>query len=151
MVKKGKADALITLCGTRGDWTQSGNEVVLTLEIKIFVKAGNPKIHQLEGVKKLDDLKPFRLIDYAGNSWCQKKLIDRNFKVDLAPNKNAIFPMLIKERGDANLCNSMTGRYFIKKSGLKDQIVELPPVLEKVPFHLCVGKKISSYKNYPRV
>ncbi len=149
MVRDGDADALITLCGTRTDWTESGKECVITLAVKIFVKAGHPSIPDLEKTKTLADLRSFRIIDYSGNSWAKKKLIDKNFQVELAPNREAIFPMLVKGRADINLSNHMTGRYFIKNRGLKGQIVELSPMIETVPFHLCVGKKSSYTKILP--
>jgi polar amino acid transport system substrate-binding protein len=148
-VRNGKADALITVCEYRKDWTVSGEETVFLLEMKIFVKNGGSKFSQLKKVRTLEELKPFNLISYIGDGWAKKNLIEKNFNVHLVAKQEIIYRMLDAGRGDANANGVHIGRYMIKKLGLKDKITELPVVIESLPFKLCVGKKSPYVKVIP--
>ncbi|GBC63519.1 ABC transporter substrate-binding protein [Desulfonema ishimotonii] len=149
LVKNGTAHALITNGPLRKEWTQY-SEAVLELKTTLFIKKGNPKLHQLEKIKVLEDLRPFTMVDYRGNGWCKENLIDNNFKVFITDNQKMIFPMLIKERADVYINDSLVSRYVIKKLGLQSQIVEIPVKIDSVPFHLCIEKNSAFTKILPK-
>ena len=150
LVKKGSIDALITNGPLRKEWAEHGEEVAIMLERPVYVKAGSSKFEQIKKAKTLEDLRPFRLIGERGSGWAKAHLVDKNFDVHLVAGMDMIYKMLAKGRVDANINVSHIARYHISQLGLKDQIVELPPVSPPLPFHLVVGKKSPFTKIIPR-
>lgn len=139
MVKEGDADGFVTVpTPARQEYTDTGKEEVIMSKMVIFVKKGSSKAEEIRAAKGLSDLKELSIIDYVGNGWGDKNL--EGFKRHLAPKMDNVFQMLVGDRGDLCITDSVVGWYTIKQLGLQDKIEEMPLVLDQVPFVLCVRK-----------
>jgi polar amino acid transport system substrate-binding protein len=143
LVRQGMLDAHITNGPLRKEWAEHGQEVVLMLQVKPFVKEDGPKFEELKKIETIEDLRPYNLVQHRGSQWDQKNLVDKNFKVHLVADYDTMFKLLAKGRGDIVVFEAYMARHVIKKLGLSDQIVELNVSFsgEGFPFHLVVGKK----------
>jgi polar amino acid transport system substrate-binding protein len=145
MVKRNSADAFATVpTPERKEYTVMSNEPVVIATFTMFINKNDPKIEQYKKIKKIDGLKPFKLGQYIGSGWAQKRLA--NMKVMWTPKLNSVLTMLIHNRFDIFIDTSQVIRYNIKKMGYQNQIIEIPTILDLVPFKLCLGKK-SPYVN----
>lgn len=139
MVKDGDADGFVTVpTPARQEYAETGKEEVIMSKMVIFVKKGSEAATKLRNAKDLSDLKEMSIIDYVGNGWGDRNL--EGFKRHLAPKMDNVLQMLVAERGDLCITDSVVGWYNLKQLGLQDQVEEMPLVLDQVPFVLCVGK-----------
>jgi len=97
-------------------------------------------------IKTLEDIRPYRLVDYIGNGWAKANLVDKNFDVHLIPKAENMFRFLVKGRADLVVCSKYNALYLMKKDNLKEKIIMLPVVIDSLKFKLCVGKN-SPYTN----
>jgi polar amino acid transport system substrate-binding protein len=141
LVQIGKADALITNGPMRKARAEHSSEVVITLQHMLYVKTGGPKYNQLKNVSKIDDLKPFTLVDHRGSAWAEKNLAGRGIDVHWVADHDTMYRLVAKGRVDAVAYTGFVARYHIKNLGLQDQLVELPLQVQAVPFHIVIGKK----------
>lgn len=140
LVEMGEADAFVTVpTPERRAYTEISAEPVLTADVTMFTKKGHPKMDEFSKITTYTDLKGYKLLSYIGNGWAEKRLA--GFELDLCAQMDNVFWKLAAGRGDLFVQNSQVGNYTIKKLKMQDQIVELPSVLESIPFHLCIGKK----------
>ncbi|MGD9007818.1 MAG: transporter substrate-binding domain-containing protein [Desulfobacteraceae bacterium] len=151
LVRQEILDAHITNGPLRKEWAEHGQEVVLMLRVKPFVKKGGPKFEELKKIKRLEDLRPYNLVQHRGSRWDQKNLVDKKFKVHLVADYDTMFKLLDKGRADVVVFEAYMARHVIKNLGLSDQIVELDVSFtgEGFPFHLVVGKKSTYTKVIP--
>lgn len=139
MVKDGDADGFVTVpTPARQEYAETGKEEVIMSKMVIFVKKGSEAATKLRNAKDLSDLKEMSIIDYVGNGWGDRNL--EGFKRHLAPKMDNVLQMLVAERGDLCITDSVVGWYNLKQLGLQDQVEEMPLILDQVPFVLCVGK-----------
>ncbi|MBF0224162.1 MAG: transporter substrate-binding domain-containing protein [Desulfobacterales bacterium] len=150
LVRENALDALISNGPLRKEWAEHSNEILIELEWKIYLKASNPKLEQIKKANSLEDLRPFQFVDYIGNGWAKANLVDKNFNIYLVSVPSKVFEVIAKGRGDINIIPAIIGRYYLKELGLKEQIVELPPVIPAIPFHLVIGKKSPFTKILPK-
>ena len=139
LVKNGKADGFISVSTpTRKKYVETGKEPVIDIVFKMFVNAQNKKMNEFKTVQKLSDLKKFKLGSYNGCGWAKARL--KNMDIDWSDGAGITVKKLIKRRFDIFIDATRGIRWNIKKLGYKDEIVELPQVLDQVPFILCIGK-----------
>lgn len=144
LVEGGVADAFITVpTEKRSAYTEVGQEPILQFKLFIATTKDNPNLEQLKKVTTIEELKPFRLVDYHGNGFAQKKL--QGFNVEWVPEIPAVYPFLAAGKADVML-TSERGIADMEKLGYQDEIIVLPQPLYNLSFHLCVGKK-STYKS----
>lgn len=140
LVKEGQADAFVSVpTPERLEYTFSSKEMVVMSTFTLFAKVGNPKIKDLKNVKRLSDLKRFKLGHYMGSGWAKKNL--EGMDVEWAPSLDICLDMLNMGRFDAFIDVSQVIRFNIKKRGLQNQLVEIPTVLDSSSFNLCIGEK----------
>ena len=145
MVKRNIADAFATVpTPERKEYTVISNEPVVLATFKMFINKNDPKIEQYKKIKTINDLKPFKLGQYIGSGWAQKSLA--NMKVMWTSKLDSVLTMLLHNRFDIFIDTSQVIHYNLKQMGYQNQIIELPTILDFVPFKLCIGKK-SSYVN----
>ena len=152
LVQQGILDAHITNGPLREEWAEHGQEVVLMLQVKPFVKKDGPKFGELKKIETIEDLRPYSLVQHRGAQWDQKNLVDKKFKVHLVADYDTMFKLLAKGRGDVVAFEAYMARHVIKNLELSDQIVELDASFtgEGFPFHLVVGKKSPFKKIIPQ-
>lgn len=151
MVRKGKADAFITLpIPERRSYTEASSETVLLITFTLFVKPGSPMIEALKKVKTVAGLKGFKIGSYTGSGWGGKNLVDAGMDVDLASTMDLCLKKLIAERFDVFTDVSQSVRYRIRELDLKDEIIELPNIIDSGEFQLCIGKESPFVNILPR-
>ena len=143
MVRENKADAFITVSTQeRLSYTVSGNEPAIVFSVHLLTRKGSDRIQDLERVKTIEELKNYKVVDYLGNSWSERKL--KNMEVYWLSNIDAIFPFLTLGRADVALASNRT-LYRMKQEGYASKLVILPNTLDSVSFYFCVGIR-SQYK-----
>ena len=136
-VRDGEADAFITVpTSARRQYTKISTEPVIVGKVTIFTNKDNARIEELRKVRKLSDLKDFKLLDYLGNGWAKENFSD--FNVDWYARVDDVLLKLAKGHGDIFVHSSQVANYMINKLGLKEQIIEIPVVLESIDFNLCI-------------
>ena len=139
LVETGLADAFITVpTKTRRAYTEVSSEPVIQFNLYIATGKNNPKLPLLQKVNTIEELKPFRIVDYFGNGFAKKRL--QGFDVEWLPNIDTIYPFLAAGKADLMLISD-GGVYNMEKLGYRDQFIVLPQVLHSLSFHLCVGKQ----------
>ncbi|TWI65778.1 polar amino acid transport system substrate-binding protein [Desulfobotulus alkaliphilus] len=147
-VRGGQADAFITVpTPERRGYTEISEETVISSRMTLFTRNGHENIDALKQIQSIPDLKGFILLDYIGNGWAERNLKD--YDRQLSPRPENVFQMLAAGRGDLFITDSVVGGFTILNMGLRDQIIEIPNILDEVPFSLCIGKKSPFTKILP--
>ena len=74
LVQTKQADALITIpTPERLRYLIASQEPVFVMKYKIFTQRDNPNIDKIRAITSLADLKNFKIIDYIGDGWAEKK------------------------------------------------------------------------------
>jgi len=137
IVRDGEADAFITVpTPARRKYTKISTEPVIIGKVTIFTSKDNAKMEKLKKIRKLSDLRDFKILDYTGNGWAKENFSD--FNVDWYARADDVLLNLAKGQGDVFVHSSLVANYLINKLGLKEQIIEIPVVLETVDFNLCI-------------
>jgi polar amino acid transport system substrate-binding protein len=147
-VHNGKEDAYITTpTPERLKHTEIGDKPLIVMQKVIFTYSNNPKIELLRNIKNFEDLRQFKVLDYLGNGWGKKRLVEETgISPDYSPSVDSVLKKLAAKRGDIFIEDSTIVNYNIRLLGLSNETVELPVILEATEFKLCVSKK-SSFKN----
>ncbi len=149
MVENGQADAFITVpTEERKAYTLVSQEPVIRFNIYLATQKNNPNLALLQKVTKIDELKPFTIVDYYGNGFAQQKLKDH--KVEWVPDVAAVYPFLAAGKADVLLVSDR-GTYDLKRLGYQDRLVVLPQPLLSVAFHLCIGRQSPFAKLLPQI
>jgi len=147
-VHNGEEDAYITTpTPERLKYTEVGEKPLIIMQKAVFTYSNNPKIELLRNIKNFEDLRQFKVLDYLGNGWGKKRLVEETgISPDYSPSIDSVLKKLAAKRGDIFIEDSTIVNYNMRILGLSNEIVELPVVLEATEFKLCVSKK-SSFKN----
>lgn len=139
MVERGLADAFITVpTDARRAYTDVSQSAVISFGLQIGTPLDSKKTDALSKVTRIEELKPYKIVDYYGNGWSQKKL--KGFDVEWLPELTAVYPFLAAGKADVLLLSDR-GIYDMKRLGYQDRIRLLPQRLNTLSFHLCIGKK----------
>lgn len=142
LVRINAADAFCTVpTPERLKYTVASKEPVLVATFTIFINRNSDRRQDLSGIETLDDLHGFRLGHYLGSGWAAKNLKGRGFELFEAATLDSALAMLAANRIDAIIDTSQVIRYRILQLELDDTLMELPQVLDKAPFSLCIGKQ----------
>ncbi|MGD9200267.1 MAG: transporter substrate-binding domain-containing protein [Chitinispirillia bacterium] len=127
-------------------------ESFVVMDKTLFTYVGHPKIEGLKKIQKLSELKDYKILDYLGNGWAKKTLIDEmGFKIDFAPTVDNVLQKLTARRGDVFIEDPKLVHFNAKMLGLSSKIVELPAVFESTNFNLCVSKKSEFKKEIQKI
>lgn len=138
MIKHGKADAMMTTpIVQRFQYALFGKELVYPVQRSLFIKKGNIKMmEKIPELKKLEDLKPFGIVDYIGNGWTKTAMKESNgYNIQKAARIEQLPIMLALGRGDIAIQSSIWLNWWIKKQGLQNRIVEYPVDWPLTQFH----------------
>lgn len=127
MVRYGKADAMMTTpTKKRFEYSIFGKEKTLINYWSLFIQKGNRFMEKkIPELKRIEDLKPFGLLDYIGNGWTRSFLKARgNYKIQEVAKIEQIPIMLSLGRGDLTIQPSSWINWWIAKHGLEGQIRE---------------------------
>ena len=149
MVETGQADAFITVpTAKRKAYTVASQEPVIRFNLLIATQKDNPHLEQLKKVTSIDGLKPYRLVDYLGNGFAEKRLKD--FNVEWVPEVSSVYPFLAAGNADVLLVSDR-GVYDLERLGYSEQLVVLPQPVYSLAFHLCIGKHSRFTEILPQV
>jgi len=141
-VKNGYEDAFVTLSTPkRLKYTTAGNIPLLVTTLGVFTYVEHPQFEQMKGIHTISDLKPYRILSYAGDGLLENEFA--SFDVDYgAYDLIAALKKLQKKRGDILIETTEVTHYTIKKLNLKNKIIEVPNVkIETLEFKLLISKK----------
>ena len=137
-VKLGQADGFCTIpTPERRTYVAFNRKPVMMTEIRIFTSRTHPKLEQMLRIERLDQLAPFTITSYMGSGWAQKNL--SGYEVFWPHSLEQSLIMVINQRADVLVDVSHVVLFKAQKSGFKDRLLTLPPVLEQQPFHLGIA------------
>lgn len=142
LVQEGDADLICTaISSSRLVYTLASARPVLTAGIRVYASNRPEVLRRLRGVKDLASLNaaPVRFNQYVGAGWMREHLDPS--KTDSSGSLEQILAKLCLGRGDVVVENSLVARDKISRLQCAERIVELPPVLDSLSFHLLVGKR----------
>lgn len=128
MVELGQADAMLTTpTAERFRYAVFAREETTPNLWNIFVRAEDERMNGLvPGFRSLEDLKPYRLLDFQGNGWTHAfmKPEDGFTNIEFVASPALLPRMLVSGRGDLVLMSSAVMNYHARKQGLSDKIRE---------------------------
>ena len=141
LVRAGEADALCTLpTAERHTFTIPSAEPVLKAPVRIFAGLRGARLGDLERVARLEDLRGFRIAYYVGSGWVRENLGNRDLTLVEAPDVAGALKLVARGRADATVETAPVLRHRLLQLGLEGELTELAPVLDTIPFHLCIAK-----------
>lgn len=145
-VRTGQADAFCTVpTPERKIYTQISTTPVVEVNFGALTHKDHPQLQQLLAIQRIEDLQHWTIASYIGSLWA-----DRNVKGTTVyrPHRleNAII-MVDAGRADLVVGVSQVLRFKARRIGFSQQLVEIPAVLDRRPFHLCIARN-SPYANH---
>lgn len=143
MVNEGKDDAYIsTPTRERLTYIVVGTEPFIIMRKVPFTQPDNPMLTKMHTIKSLEALKDYKVLDYLGNGWGEKWLVEKTgLTPDYGKTIDIVLKKLANKRGDIFIEDPQIVHYNLAILGLTDKVVEIPVVLEETEFKLCVSKK----------
>jgi len=143
MVKDRTADALFTTITEERMSYSEASDPIIEVNFKIYSRADHPKLDELRQISSLEDLHPFRLVDYYGSGWAEVNLVNAGLDVYWLNRNEQLWQFLILGRADATVKNEWTTRYILKNLDLQNKIFEMPNTMTPEPttFHILISKK----------
>ena len=143
-VKKGKADAMITVPTTeRLAYCRTHPEPFHNKTMNIFTYAGHPYLDKIIGFRTIKDISRsgMSVLTYAGNGWNDKYIRSKRIPTIEAPRRSMEWSMLAHKRGDLIIEWPAGAWPDIFRLGLQDRIIQTDIVLDSMPFHLLIGRE----------
>lgn len=139
MVENGTADLMMTTPNrARFKYAVFGREMTTPNYWNIFIRNDNiDMIKKAKHFKKIQDLKPFTVLDFIGNGWTEKYMKKSDgYKLELVPRIEQNVQKLAAGRGDFILSSSTSVNWFLYKLGFKNEIKEINFVTPQTRFHM---------------
>ena len=137
-VEEGKADAMMTTpTSKRFKYAVFGKENVLPNYMNLFYKKGNTGIAQaVKTMSSLEDLKPYRLIDYTGNGWTAAFMKAKGeYSIETVSRIEQIPLMIAQGRCDLVINESSWINWWADKNNVRTKIEEFEIDWEWTRFH----------------
>lgn len=128
MVQWGEADAMLTTpTAERFAYALFAREETTPNFWHLFYRKNDARMASLVGsFRGLEDLKPYRLIDFLGNGWTARFMSEAQgfTNITFIDDPSRLPLLLVRGRGDLVLSSSALMNYHAKKAGLRDQLRE---------------------------
>lgn len=127
MVEKGKADAMMTTpTAKRFQYAVFGKENVLPNYWNLFIQKGNVKMEAaIANMTQLEDLKPYKLVDFIGNGWTAAFMKGPGgYTINEVPKLEQIPRILAQGRHDLAINSSTWINWWASKTGVQEKIQE---------------------------
>lgn len=143
MVEDGREDAFITTpTPKRLEYTVVGQVPFALMKKVIFTNKDNPQLEKIKKIKNVEELRPYRLLEYLGSGWSLLRLVqEHNLSVEYSAEIDQVLEKLALGRGDIFIEDPRLVHYNLKILGLTGKVVETPSVLEETEFKLCISRK----------
>lgn len=154
LVKSGEKDAFLTYpSAERREYTEVVSIPFFVSEYIIFTSQNNPFIEELKGVKSLKDFGDkdhIEIVHMRGSGWHKSKLkhVKRTYPVDTAKQ---MLQMLSMGRVDVVLGQREFFYPHVKKSGIDNNFIEIPNVMDVINFNLCINKSSPFVSKIPEL
>ena len=139
MIENGEADLMMTMpTKSRFAFAVFGKEMTTPNYWNVFIKKNNVKLlEKAKNFQKLEDLKPYLILDFIGNGWSSTYLKEsEGYKVDRSPLMEQIVRKLVANRGDLTINSSTSVNWFLHKLKLVGQLEEIDIVAPGTRFHM---------------
>ena len=158
IVKSGKADGMVTVYTKKRMKFTKATDPILIIHQKIVARSDNPKIKQILNIKKVEELRNYKVIDSIGAGWAKEHY--KNFpNVIWAPNPKNILLMVANGRADIyaepDLTSIATINELIKKypqyaKNLKKLVIGKYSLAD-LKFRLLINKNSPYVKIIPKI
>ncbi len=145
LVQRGQADGFSTVpTPQRLEYALPSQETVVPVTFSLFILPGNPRSQELRAVRRVAELKGFRIGHYTGSGWAKANLGDMD--VHWVPEMENVLAMVAGGRVDAFADVTLSVRHYVRQMGLAETIEELPTPIDSIDFKLFVGK-LSAFRD----
>ncbi len=139
LVRHGLADGFSTVpTPARLEYALPSQETVVPVTFSLFILPGNPRSEELRAVRRVAELKDFKIGSYTGSGWAKANL--GGMDVYWVPELENVLTMVARNRVDVFADVTLSVRYYVKEMGLSETIEELPTFIDSMDFKLFVGK-----------
>ena len=143
-VREGKADAMLTVpTPERAEYAQASPEPFYLKQETVFTYAGHPRLEEIRGLARLEDLRAagFTVATYNENGWSKAHVEPLGIPVRTANSLESVWRMLALKRADLVVEWPPAAWPVIRSQGLESAIVQTGAEMASLPFHLLVGRK----------
>lgn len=126
-ISTGEADAMITTpTPKRFQYAVFGREIILPNYLNIFIRKGNSVMAaKVKSFSRLEDLKPYNLIDFTGNGWSASFMKKKDgYNIHYVTRLEQLPVMLALDRADLLINSSSWINWWASKKGVSDQLEE---------------------------
>lgn len=144
IVADGKADGMVTILTNQRKQFFVGSDPVLLVSEHIFVSKNNPQAKKIMGIRSLEAIRPYRVVETIGAGWTKEKL--KGAAITWVPTMDSAFNMLLKNRADIFILNGYVGEAFLQQrikeegqvsEGFKN-IISNPYPVSTIAFRLLI-------------
>ncbi len=123
-VKEGRADAFCTIpTDARKEYVNFSREQLLKSDRVIVFAKNNPKAGAIRKIKKPEDLKPFMIGTYLGDS--KKNDLFSGMNVDYAADVSQVLAKIAAGRVDLTIIGSLRWRYYARTLSIRDKLEDI--------------------------
>ncbi len=141
MVRGGEADGYMTVpTPDRLSYVLASARPVFTFPMCMIAAPDNPRLNDLRQVRRLEDLRPFRVGHYIGSGWADANLRPLGLDIQWAADLTGTMRLVVNGRVDALVDNAVSMRLRLTNAEFQSRLVELPNILATQPYHLCIGR-----------
>ncbi|KPF83327.1 hypothetical protein IP70_18910 [alpha proteobacterium AAP38] len=152
MVRGGEADGFLTVPTTeRLSYVLASARPVFTFPMCIIAAADSPRLTELHQVRRLEDLRSFRVGHYIGSGWADANLRPLGLDIQWAADLTGAMRLVANGRVDALVDNAVSMRVRLAAPEFNGRLVELPNILATQPYHLCIGRSSAFAGLMPQV
>lgn len=136
MIRTGEADVMITTpTQARFAFAAFGKGKVMIHKWSMFTHKDNVDlIAKAKQFTRLEELKPYLLLDYLSNGWTTRNL-QGEYRIHQVTSLEQVLRMLALKRGDLTIENPANIRWWAAKAGIDKELVEIPTQLPNTQFH----------------
>lgn len=153
MVRNGEADGFVTVpTEERQAYTVASQEWVTQGRFTMFVRRDASTLRErLAKAQGVEALRGLTLGSYLGNGWVKSRFSDKDWEVSYASSRSHALRMLAARRFDVLVDSSNATQAALKATGLEQDIVELPPVLESSETRLMLARSSPHIARLPQI
>lgn len=141
MVRGGEADGFLTVpTPERLSYVLASARPVFTFPMCIIAAADSPRLTDLQQVRRLEDLRPFRVGHYIGSGWADANLRPLGLDIQWAADLTGAMRLVANGRVDALVDNAVSMRVRLAGPEFNGKLIELPNTLATQPYHFCIGR-----------
>lgn len=139
MIETGEADLMMTTPNkARFGIAVFGKEMTTPNFWNVFIlKSRADLIEKSKSFEKIEDLKPYSVLDFLGNGWTGAFMkASDGYQIDTSPKMEQVVQKLALGRGDLTINSSTSVNWFLHKLKLKGKVEEVELTAPGTRFHM---------------